>query len=73
MINISFNDEATKKRALGWLAGRFSFKSLCGSQMLVPAAALAPLAMEGIRFTSNGPAAYEQIFASVGVCFPPKT
>lgn len=65
MILIRFQDDASKRRALGWLAGRFSFKSWSGQQMLVPEAALAPLAMEGIPFASEGPASYEQILASV--------
>jgi hypothetical protein len=65
MVIIRFPDEATKRRALGWLAGRFSFKSWAGDQMLVPEAALAELAVEGIRFMSEGPASYEQILASL--------
>ena len=65
MVIIRFSDEATKRRALGWLAGRFSFKSWAGDQMLVPEAALGQLAMEGIPFTSEGPATYDQILASL--------
>ena len=67
MVIIRFQDEAEKKRALGWLAGRFSFKSWSGGQMLVPESALAPLALEGIRFASEGPATYEQILASLRI------
>jgi len=65
MVIIRFTDIATERRALGWLAGRFSFKSWKNGQMLVPEAALAQLAMEGIPFTSEGPATYEQILASL--------
>lgn len=65
MVIIRFNDQAAKKRALGWLAGRFSFKSWAGGQMLVPEAALPQLALEGIPFISEGPASYEQILASL--------
>lgn len=65
MVIIRFSDEDTKRRALGWLPGRFSFKSWAGGKMLVPEAALAPLAMEGIPFISEGPATYEQILTSL--------
>jgi hypothetical protein len=64
MVIIRFTDEAAERRALGWLARRFSFKSWVGGQMLVPEAALGHLAKEGIPFTSEGPATYEQILAS---------
>jgi hypothetical protein len=65
MVLIRFQNDAAERRALGWLAGRFSFKSWVGGQMLVPEAALAQLALEGIPFISEGPATYEQILASL--------
>ena len=65
MVIILFPDEAAKRRALGWLAGRYSFKSWAGGQMLVPEAALEQLAMEGVRFSVEGPATYEQILTSL--------
>jgi len=65
MVIIRFHDDAAKRRALGWLTGRFSFKSWAGGQVLVPEAALSELALEGIPFTSEGPATYEQILASL--------
>ena len=65
MIIIRFTDDADKRRAMGWLAGRFSFKSWSGGQMLVPESALAQLALQGITFISEGPATYEQILASL--------
>ncbi|HUB25229.1 MAG TPA: hypothetical protein VL992_07345 [Tepidisphaeraceae bacterium] len=65
MVIIRFPDAATERRAVGWLAGRFSFKSWAGGQTLVPEAALAEMALEGIRFSSEGPATYEQILASL--------
>lgn len=65
MVIIRFSDDAAKRRAIGWLAGRFSFTSWAGGQVLVPEAALARLAMEGIPFISEGPATYEQILASL--------
>ncbi len=61
MILIQFPDMAMKRRALGSLAGRFPFKSWASGDMLVPESALAFLAVEGIAFSVQGPATYEQI------------
>jgi hypothetical protein len=61
MIIIRFPDEAAKRRALGYLAGRFSFKSWATGEMVVPPGALASLALESIRFEEQGPASYEQL------------
>jgi hypothetical protein len=63
MISIRFSDAETKRRALAYLAGRFSFKSWATGQMLVPENALPALAIEGIPFIVEGPATYEQILA----------
>ncbi len=60
MIRIRFTDLDSKKRALGRLAGRYPFKSWATGEMLVPEAALAYLATEGIPFGVEGPATYEQ-------------
>jgi hypothetical protein len=60
MVIIRFPDAAAKRRAMGWLPGRFSFKSWATGEMLLPADALALLAMEGIRFSVEGPAASQQ-------------
>jgi hypothetical protein len=60
MIRIRFPDAATERRALGFLAGRFSFKSWANGETLVPSTALASLALEGISFSVIGPATYEQ-------------
>ncbi len=60
MIRIRFTDLASKKRALGRLAGRYAFKSWATGEMLVPEAALAYLATEDIPFQVEGPATYEQ-------------
>jgi hypothetical protein len=59
MIRIRFTDLDSKKRALGRLAGRYAFKSWATGEMLVPEAALAYLATEGIPFQVEGPATYE--------------
>ncbi len=64
MIRILFPDEATKRRVLGFLAGRYSFKSFATGHMLVQDFALPALAREGISFIVEGPATYEQIIAA---------
>ena len=61
MIVVRFPDAETECRALGFLAGRFPGKSWASGETLVPEAALAHLAQEGIRFTVEGPATYEQL------------
>jgi hypothetical protein len=65
MICIRFTDEASERRALGYLAGRFSFKSWATGKMVVPDYALPSLAHEGISFIVEGPATYEQLIPSV--------
>lgn len=59
MIIIRFPDEEAKKRALGYLAGRFSFKSWATGEMMLPEEALAYLARQDIHFAVEGPAKYE--------------
>ena len=71
MIIIRFPDDAAKRRALGALAGRFSFKSWATGEMMVPAEALSFLAVEGVSFHVEGPATYEQLASSVRT--PPAT
>lgn len=65
MIIIRFSDEESKRRALGWLGGRFSFKSWATGEMMVPDEALPYLAREGIRFQVEGPPKYEQAIPAV--------
>ena len=65
MIRIRFPDPTSERRALGYLAGRFSFKSWADGVTLVPEQALAALAREGIPFIADGPATYEQIVSSI--------
>ena len=60
MILIRFPNIESKRAALSSLAGRFSFKSWANGEMLVPEDALAFLAVQGIAFTVEGPATYEQ-------------
>jgi hypothetical protein len=54
MIIIRFPDDDAKRRALGFLAGRFSGKSWATGEMMVPPAALPALAWEGIPFRVEG-------------------
>ncbi len=56
MILIRFPDPDAKRRALGFLAGRFSFKSWVSGEMTVPETALAYLAAENIPFSVEGEA-----------------
>jgi hypothetical protein len=56
MVLIRFPDIDAKKRALGFLPGRFSCTSYRTGEMLVPHEALAALAMAGILFSVEGPA-----------------
>jgi len=52
MIRIRFPDPETEKRALGFLAGRFSFRSWSNGETLVPSAALAALALADISYSA---------------------
>ena len=54
MILIRFPDRDAKRRALGFLAGRFSFKSWATGEMNLPEDALAALTAENILFTVIG-------------------
>ena len=60
MILIHFPNAEAKRSALSSLAGRFAFKSWASGEMLVPEEALGFLAVQGITFTVEGPATYEQ-------------
>ena len=65
MIRVRFLDAASERRALGFLAGRFPFKSYADGCTLVPESALSRLAVEGISFTVEGPASYEQSISTI--------
>jgi hypothetical protein len=60
MIVIRFPNLENKRRALGFLPGRFPFTSWSAGEMLVPETALPFLAVEGIQFSVEGHAKYEQ-------------
>ena len=63
MIIVRFQDEASQKRALEFLIGRFSGHSWATGEVAVPEEALAPMAREGIPFNVEGPATHERILA----------
>jgi hypothetical protein len=65
MIQVRFPDSTTEAIALGFLAGRFSFKSFADGTTLVPEAALGHLAAQNIQFTVAGKAAYEQVVPTI--------
>ena len=65
MIRIRFPDAASERRALGYLAGRFSFRTFADGVTLVPSQALGALAVQGIPFTAEGPASYERSIPAV--------
>ena len=65
MIVIRFSDREAERRALGFLAGRFSFKSWETGEVAVHESALPYIAKEGLRFSVEGPAPYERLIPSV--------
>jgi hypothetical protein len=65
MVIIRFPDDAAERRALGYLAGRFSFKTWSSGETMVPEQALPYLALEVISFTVVGPATYEHLVPTV--------
>lgn len=65
MITVTFADRETEKRAVGFLIGRFSGKVLKTGEHIVPEAALEALADQGIPFTVQGKATYEQQVAAL--------
>jgi hypothetical protein len=60
MVLIRFTDPQVEKKALGFLARRFSLKTWASCETLVPEAALEALKAEGIGFTVEGKAAYDR-------------
>jgi hypothetical protein len=65
MIKLRFPDATAERKALGFLAGRFSFKSFADGLTLVPEASLASLAAEGIAFAVEGRAGYEHVVSTL--------
>ena len=67
LIRIRFPDDHSKRRALGFLAGRFSFTSYGSGEMMVVESALPALAVEGISFTVEGPATYSETIPALRI------
>jgi hypothetical protein len=63
MVIIRFPDSDTERRALGYLAGRFSGKTWPNGDTLVPEEALQHLAVEGLEFTVKGRPSYAREYA----------
>ena len=61
MILIRFPDVETERRALGFLPGRYTFKSWASGEMMIPRGALAELASDGISFSVEGRATPERL------------
>jgi len=59
MVIVRFDSEDEERRALGWLAGRFSFKTWANGDLMLHEAVLPYLAREGIAFKVQGQATYE--------------
>jgi hypothetical protein len=65
VIKLRFPNSESERKAIGFLAGRFSFKTFDDGCTLVPEAALSSLAVQGISFTVEGRAAYEYVIPKV--------
>jgi hypothetical protein len=65
MIKIRFANSDSERKALGYLAGRFAFKTFAEGYTLVPESALSKLAVEGISFTVEGRATYEYVVPTI--------
>jgi hypothetical protein len=61
MVIIRFADQESRRKALGYIARRFSGKSWATGEVMVPETALASLAAESFQFTVEGPATYERL------------
>ncbi len=59
MVILRFDSEDEERQALGWLAGRFSFKTWDNGDLMVHETVLPYLAREGISFRVHGQATYE--------------
>lgn len=63
MVAIKFSDPEVRKRAIGFLATRFSGRVLGSGEVIVPEAALEALGAENFSFTVIGRATYDQMAA----------
>ena len=65
MVTITFPNREVAKRAVGFLAGRFSGRILGADEVIVPEAALEALGEQGFKFTVLGKATYDQQVAAL--------
>jgi hypothetical protein len=65
MVILQFESPEAEKKALGWLAGRFSFKSWRNGDLMLHETVLPYLAREGIPFKVKGRASYEHFIPEV--------
>ena len=65
MVILRFDTDEEERRALGWLSGRFSFKTWDNGDLMVHEGVLPYLAREGISFIVQGQATYEHFRPSV--------
>jgi hypothetical protein len=65
MVIIRFDEVEAEKRALGWLAGRFSFKSWANGDLMVHERVLEHLARQSVPFRVKGPASYGHFLPSL--------
>lgn len=61
MVIVRFQTVEMRRRALGYLLGRFSGRSWASGEVLVPESALPHLAAEGLVFSVEGPGTYDRI------------
>jgi hypothetical protein len=70
MVIIQFENSDAEKKALGWLPGRFSFKTWHNGDMMIHENVLPYLAREGVAFTVKGPASYERFLPEIRTADP---
>jgi hypothetical protein len=66
MVIVQFDSVNQERRALGWLAGRFSFKTWANGNLMLHETVLPYLAREGIAFKVQERATYEHFRPTVG-------
>jgi hypothetical protein len=65
VVVVTFPDKITRRKALGFLLGRFSGKSLKTGEVIIPEGALAALAERNLEFTVKGKASSAQQVAAL--------
>lgn len=65
IVVITFPDEATEKKGLGFLLAHFSGHALNSGEVIVPEAALAALAEKNFPYSVHGKASYEKQIAAL--------